>query len=62
MRILPFQWSTERMMISNSDLAEASELTEVFNSCNYVEAWDPDLLCRLSGRNRRSHIQEHSHG
>ena len=35
------EWSTERVRIKDSSAQDVQRLTEIFNSCNYVEPWDP---------------------
>ncbi|PKO14418.1 MAG: hypothetical protein CVU39_14280 [Chloroflexi bacterium HGW-Chloroflexi-10] len=35
------EWSTERVQIRDSKIQDVPLLTEIFNSCNYVEHWDP---------------------
>jgi|GEM_PF-588065 ribosomal protein S18 acetylase RimI-like enzyme len=35
------EWSTERIQIKDSKIQDVPLLTEIFNSCNYVEHWDP---------------------
>jgi diamine N-acetyltransferase len=34
-------WQTSRLSVNTSLLEEAPDLLEVFNSCAYVEPWDP---------------------
>ncbi|MBX3000447.1 MAG: GNAT family N-acetyltransferase [Caldilineaceae bacterium] len=38
---LPARWSTPRLRIADSTLADASRLTAIFNACNYAQPWDP---------------------
>ena len=35
------EWFTERVHIKDCRIQDVSLLTEIFNSCNYVEQWDP---------------------
>jgi ribosomal protein S18 acetylase RimI-like enzyme len=35
------EWFTERIHIKDCRIQDVSLLTEIFNSCNYVEKWDP---------------------
>lgn len=35
------EWHTERMRIKDSRIPDVPLLTAIFNSCNYVEQWDP---------------------
>ncbi len=44
------QWFTERVHIKDCGIQDVSLLTEIFNSCNYVEKWDPNLSLSLLGR------------
>jgi hypothetical protein len=34
-------WQTSRLSVNTSLLDEAPDLLDVFNSCAYVEPWDP---------------------
>ena len=38
---LPPEWSTERIRVKDSQLGDVPCLTQIFNSCHYVEQWDP---------------------
>ena len=35
------EWFTERVHIKDCRKQDISLLTEIFNSCHYVEQWDP---------------------
>lgn len=39
--LLPAQWSTPRISVADSTLADAARLTAIFNACNYAHPWDP---------------------
>ena len=55
MRVLSPEWSTRRLTISNSTLAEIGEITEIFNSCHSVEDWDPSFYL-VSNDETEGHI------
>ncbi len=38
---LPPEWSTERIRVKDSQLGDVPCLTQIFNSCHYIEQWDP---------------------
>ncbi|HUM71965.1 MAG TPA: GNAT family N-acetyltransferase [Chloroflexota bacterium] len=38
---LPPEWSTARIRVKDSQLRDVPCLTQIFNSCHYVEQWDP---------------------
>jgi diamine N-acetyltransferase len=38
---LPPEWTTERIRIRDSKLADVPRLTALFNACHYVAPWDP---------------------
>jgi hypothetical protein len=38
---LPAQWTTPRISIADSTLADAPRLTALFNACHYAHPWDP---------------------
>ena len=40
-KYLAAEWFTERVHIKDCKIQDVSLLTEIFNSCNYVEQWDP---------------------
>ncbi|GIK54875.1 MAG: GNAT family N-acetyltransferase [Chloroflexi bacterium] len=35
------EWSTERIRVKDSQLGDVPCLTQIFNSCHYIEQWDP---------------------
>src|ERR1044071_1427407 len=40
-RYLAPEWFTERVHFRDCGIQDVSLLTEIFNSCHYVEPWDP---------------------
>lgn len=40
-KYLPPEWSTERVYIRDCRIQDVPLLTKIFNSCNYVEPYDP---------------------
>lgn len=38
---LPPEWATERIRVKDSQPGDVPCLTQIFNSCHYVEQWDP---------------------
>lgn len=38
---LPGRWLTNRVEVTDATAGDVARLTEVFNACNHIEAWDP---------------------
>jgi ribosomal protein S18 acetylase RimI-like enzyme len=44
MKMISPSWETERLVVTNSILEEASRLREAFNACGYVAPWDDSFV------------------